>query len=122
DIPTFELEELLGTKLRALYQRKKGRDLFDLSEALVRLDGLDPSKVIACFGRYMDHEGRRVTRAEFQDNLVEKALDNAFVCDLPPLLAPGVSIDMARAHERVLEAFVSKLPQSNTAAKKRRSR
>lgn len=29
-IPTYQLDELLGTKLRALYQRKKGRDLFDL--------------------------------------------------------------------------------------------
>jgi len=28
------LEELLGTKLRALYQRRKGRDLFDLAVAL----------------------------------------------------------------------------------------
>ncbi len=27
EIPTYKLEELLGTKLRALYQRKKGRDL-----------------------------------------------------------------------------------------------
>ena len=26
--PTFALDELLGTKLRALYQRRKGRDLF----------------------------------------------------------------------------------------------
>ena len=29
-IPTYELDELLATKLRALYQRRKGRDLFDL--------------------------------------------------------------------------------------------
>lgn len=35
DVLTYEPEELLGTKLRALYQRKKGRDLFDLSEALI---------------------------------------------------------------------------------------
>jgi predicted nucleotidyltransferase component of viral defense system len=27
DVRTYELDELLGTKLRALYQRKKGRDL-----------------------------------------------------------------------------------------------
>ena len=33
-IRTYELNELLGTKLRALYQRKKGRDLFDLAIAL----------------------------------------------------------------------------------------
>jgi len=30
EVTTFALDELLGTKLRALYQRKKGRDLFDL--------------------------------------------------------------------------------------------
>ena len=29
-VVTFSLEELLATKLRALYQRRKGRDLFDL--------------------------------------------------------------------------------------------
>ena len=28
---TYEPEELLGTKLRVLYQRKRGRHLFDLS-------------------------------------------------------------------------------------------
>lgn len=30
DVLTCQLEDLLGTKLRALYQRRKGRDLFDL--------------------------------------------------------------------------------------------
>jgi predicted nucleotidyltransferase component of viral defense system len=29
NILTFKLEELLGSKLRALYQRRKGRDLFE---------------------------------------------------------------------------------------------
>ncbi len=33
-ITTFDFNELIGTKLRALYQRKKGRDLFDLWLAL----------------------------------------------------------------------------------------
>ena len=30
DIITYELDELMATKLRALYQRRKGRDLFDI--------------------------------------------------------------------------------------------
>lgn len=30
ELISFDLNELLGTKLRALYQRRKGRDLFDL--------------------------------------------------------------------------------------------
>lgn len=31
EIRTYNINELLGTKLRALYQRSKGRDLFDLN-------------------------------------------------------------------------------------------
>ena len=34
DIPTFEVDQLLATKLGALYQRRKGRDLFDLATGL----------------------------------------------------------------------------------------
>ncbi len=34
NITTFELDELLATKMRALYQRRKGRDLFDLAKGL----------------------------------------------------------------------------------------
>ena len=31
EITTYQLEKLLGTKLRALYQRRKGRDFFQTS-------------------------------------------------------------------------------------------
>lgn len=41
----YELEELLGTKLRALYQRRKRRDLFDLYWALTN-HKIDTLKVI----------------------------------------------------------------------------
>jgi predicted nucleotidyltransferase component of viral defense system len=34
NITTYNIEELIGTKLRAFYQRKKARDLFDLNLAL----------------------------------------------------------------------------------------
>lgn len=36
ELTTYRLEELLGTKLRALYQRKKGRDLYDMYIALAQ--------------------------------------------------------------------------------------
>ena len=115
---TYAPEELLGTKLRALYQRKKGRDLFDLSEALMRIEGLVPAKVVECFARYMDHEGRRVTRAEFQDNLAEKITDEAFLSDVPALLALGVSFDAIAAAERVRRAFLSLLPEGSAKRKR----
>ena len=46
---TYCLEELLGTKLRALYQRKEGRDLLDLALALQRRPDLDVEKTVGCF-------------------------------------------------------------------------
>ncbi len=42
-ILSYEFDELLGTKIRAFYQRDKGRDLFDLWFALQQ-DNFDPKK------------------------------------------------------------------------------
>ena len=44
DIITYSLDELLGTKLCALYQRKKARDLFDLATAL-NSAAVDPGRI-----------------------------------------------------------------------------
>ena len=45
EVNTFQLEELLATKLRALYERKKGRDAFDLWLAIKEKD-FDPNSYI----------------------------------------------------------------------------
>lgn len=120
DILTYEPEELLGTKLRALYQRKKGRDLFDLSEALARLTGLDAGKVVACFTRYMEHDGRRVTRAQVERNLSEKVQDGVFLGDVPPILALGATFDPVVALHQVQDALISRLPEGATRKRKPR--
>jgi predicted nucleotidyltransferase component of viral defense system len=122
DVLTYEPEELLGTKLRALYQRKKGRDLFDLSEALTRIAGLDAEKVVACFTRYLENDGSRVTRTEFEANLAAKIDDKVFLSDVPPLLALGASFDPAVALGRVRDAFLSRLPESASKQRKERKR
>src|SRR5690606_7799848 len=44
DIASFDQEELFGTKLRALLQRRKNRDLFDLAHGLTQLQ-LDVDKL-----------------------------------------------------------------------------
>jgi len=85
DVTTYPLDELMGTKLRALYQRRKGRDLFDLWLCLSR-GLLDPGQVVACFAAYMKHEGRTISRAEFERNLFEKESNPAFLGDI--LLRP----------------------------------
>ncbi|MFH1833598.1 MAG: nucleotidyl transferase AbiEii/AbiGii toxin family protein [bacterium] len=89
-VRTHQLEELLGTKLRALYQRKKGRDLFDLFIASRRTQ-VDPARLVECFHRYLELDGKRVTRAEFEKNLHEKLSDSTFLSDIEPLIAPDVN-------------------------------
>lgn len=73
DIRTYELDELLATKLRALYQRKQARDLFDLGVALTRLP-VDPRRIASAFVEYMAREGHPITRAQVEQNLALKML------------------------------------------------
>ena len=51
EVATFALEELAATKIRALYQRAKGRDLFDLWLA-TSVGGARPSDIADCFQTY----------------------------------------------------------------------
>ncbi len=92
DIPTFCLEELLATKLRALYQRRKGRDLFDLWLGLTA-GKAEPRRLVGIFRKYMELSGHAVSRTEFCENLAAKRLHQGFVADLGDLLPAGVDYD-----------------------------
>ena len=70
-VTTYGLDELLATKLRALYQRKKGRDLFDLWYALNNAE-VNIDKVIEAFRHYMNEEGNGVSQKEFIANMEMK--------------------------------------------------
>ena len=107
-ILSYELNELLGTKLRALCQRKKGRDLFDLAIAL-NDDAADPDKIIAAFYTYMEHAEHTVTRKQFQENIAAKLKDKNFASDIGPLLASGYEWDLIAMSEKVDKALISRL-------------
>jgi predicted nucleotidyltransferase component of viral defense system len=100
---------LLGTKLRALYQRKKGRDLFDLATALTQ-GGVDPLRIVETFAANMDHDGHSVTRALFEQNMHQKRTDPQFTADISPLLASGYSWDFTVAAAHVQSALIERLP------------
>ncbi len=108
-ILTYHINELLGTKVRALYQRKKGRDLFDLWKAFDATDA-QPGRVIDCFLKYMEHEGRRVSRAEFEENLLLKLENPRFLDDIGPLLAPDSICDTGGAANCVLNRLAVLIP------------
>lgn len=109
DILTYEIDELMGTKLRALYQRRKGRDLFDLSTAL-NATGVTPARIIEAFSAYMKHGGHAVTRAQFEQNLDSKLRNPQFTADIGPLLATGRNWDMPAAAVDVSERLIALLP------------
>lgn len=109
DIATFSLDELLGTKLRALYQRRKGRDLFDLWLAL-EYGQVDSERVVGCFQKYLSNEGQVVTRAIFEENLYAKSVRPDFRGDMEALLRPGLKWDFDVALQAVLRQLVARLP------------
>jgi predicted nucleotidyltransferase component of viral defense system len=109
DIHTYELAELLGTKMRALYQRKKGRDLFDLAMALKK-SSVDADRIVAAFSEYMRREGHRVTRAQFEQNMAAKLRAPQFIADISPLLAGGSSWDVQADAEEVSSRLIQLLP------------
>jgi predicted nucleotidyltransferase component of viral defense system len=108
-IQSYELDELLATKLRALYQRKTGRDLFDL--AVVLTGGhADPERVVDAFLLYMDHESHTITRALFEENLALKMEDPAFLADISPLLSAGYKWDPEAEAPIVSSQLIARLP------------
>jgi predicted nucleotidyltransferase component of viral defense system len=109
NVRTFELNELLATKLRALYQRRRGRDLFDLWDAC-RRGTVNPARVIEAFHAYLAADNLRVTRAEFERNMAVKARNRTFVSEVRPMLAPGVAFDATAALDLVQQTFIERLP------------
>lgn len=120
EITTFEVEELLGTKLRALFQRKKGRDLFDLCVALE--SGIDPGAIVDVFRVYTKKQGHEITRAIFEQNLASKIHLPAFADDILILLPPGAGFDIAAGMERVQKEIIALLPGDPWKGKDRAKR
>lgn len=110
NIRSFRLDELMGTKLRALYQRRKGRDLFDLVRALDD-PRVSPAAIAAVCVDYMADGGTPITKAAMATNLAAKRSHPLFRSDLSPLLAPGAQFDVDRALDRVLAELVALLPE-----------
>lgn len=114
-IATFSPEEVLATKLRALLQRDKSRDLLDLSHALGALDGIRPEKIVDLFRRYLENDGLTITRAHAEERIYAKLSSPTFLADSGPLLSPEFGQLVTReasnkAAVKVLTQLVARLP------------
>lgn len=106
---TYELDELLGTKLRALHQRRKGRDLFDLDRAL-RRPGVDPDRIRSCFERYIARQNLTIRRTDVESALASKMKHPGFRDDITPLLREGITYDIDAAYQNVQDTLIASLP------------
>ena len=110
EIRTYNLNELLGTKLRALYQRSKGRDLFDLDYAR-QLHELNYDAIVQCFKAYTElSTGKRTpSKKEFLLNLEEKENDPGFTGDMEALVRSGIEYNQNTAFEWVKTELIERI-------------
>ena len=109
-IRTFSINELLGTKLRALYQRKKGRDLFDLDYARLNAD-IKLDKIIQCFCKYMEFSTNKKppSKKSFLQNIEAKEKDLDFSGDMEALLRQEIEYDELAAFHWLKTEIIEKM-------------
>ncbi|MDO8506819.1 MAG: nucleotidyl transferase AbiEii/AbiGii toxin family protein [Candidatus Limnocylindria bacterium] len=106
-VPTFEVAELMGTKLRALVQRSKGRDLFDLWLVLTQTK-MDDARIITALRHYMGDSA--FTCPQLARDLRAKLADATFLNDLGDLIqAPPQGYDVVAAADLLMERIGSQL-------------
>ena len=93
DVPTYSREEMMSSKLRALLQRDKGRDLFDLAHGLVVFDGLVVDQIIESFLFYLQQSGKTISRAEAETRMFAKLAGGRLLDDILPILSSSDSIN-----------------------------
>ena len=113
---SYDINEMLGTKTRALMQRQQGRDLFDLwfawsqSEAGVTPYAVDGKRAMEAFEWYLGNEGTAMGRAEAAQLLDQRLRNLAFRQDMDTLLRPGLpKFDVDAAAPIVRSAFLAHL-------------
>lgn len=107
-VKTYVPAEILGTKMRALYQRRKGRDLFDLWLGLTT--GLaEPDDIVMVFRYYMEQEGAPIAVSDFTANLEAKMTHPGFLNDITPLIPVELHYDARIAARLVQNALIAKL-------------
>ena len=111
-IKGYDIHEMLGTKMRAMFQRKRGRDLFDLYWALTKsAKPVDPAAIIESFQHYMKQEGTTAGRAKFVGILETHLKDRGFCSDMELLHRHGIIYDPQIAGSNVKTHLLKQLPK-----------
>ncbi len=114
---SYDIHEMLGTKMRALMQRTQGRDLFDLYHAAnfgpraTPAHKIDGARTIEAFNWYLDNEGTRMGREEAEQRLSRHLEDRGFRNDMRQLLRSDYGpYDVDAAAALVCAVYLARLP------------
>jgi predicted nucleotidyltransferase component of viral defense system len=109
----YDIHEMLGTKMRALFQRRRGRDLFDLYWALLNhVPPVDPALVIESFSYYLQAEGTSAGRSEFINILESHLAASGFCSDTDNLLRRGIEYDSHLAGSYIRANLLNLIPEA----------
>ena len=110
-VTTYYVEELLGIQTRALYQRKKGRYLFDVYYAMRQLN-LNPEQIADVFCFYLEKAGVLVSRQNFEENLFNKITNQTFLNDIYAVIPNEfrTGFEVVEAMQYVNKNFITLLP------------
>ena len=106
DVRVFQFEEIAATKIRALYQRAKGRDLFDLW-LLTTEAGLDSKLVCKVFSEYRPSG---YTSKKAIENLKAKLRNTGFKSDINYLISEKMkNYDPDAAAEIIIKEYLENI-------------
>lgn len=115
NVVSYDLNEMLGTKLRALLQREHGRDLFDMWHASYftrqpdSAHTLDPALVAKAFHFYMEQENSQFTQAQIEAALVRRMASPKFRNDMAGYLAQDRTYSIDDAHRDFAATYLPHL-------------
>jgi len=105
-VKIFQNEEMAATKLRALYQRSQGRDLFDLW-LLTNKIGIDSGLTCQAFSTYRP-DG--YTSKKAIENLEKKVFDIKFLTDISNMVSADISdYHVEHAATQIIETYLVNL-------------
>ena len=105
-VKTYQFEEIAATKIRALYQRSKGRDLFDLWLLTTEV-GVDTALVLNAFSAYRPNG---YTGKLAIENLESKLRNAGFISDISNLISSKIdNYNIDEAAEIVINEYLKNI-------------
>lgn len=112
EINTYAIEELLATKIRATYDRFKGRDFYDLWAAMKTFD-INKVALRKMFIYYFLKDKKIFDPGDFFEHITEMMDTKGISNDLEGFLKPSITFDLHEAAHKVMNelSFLKQLDQ-----------